>query len=249
MNLLAQQRALRDHILTGAPDHPPGVAATGGPGLAVYHHAYRAQLAACLRDTYEKTWGWLGDEAFEASARFHIERHAPHAWTLADYGAEFTDTLSQLYPDDLEVRELAWLDWTLRRAFDGTDAEPINKEALAQVDWDSATLTFAPTLTVRVVATNAAAIWTALAEGVTPPAAERLPEPGAIRVWRAGLSPQYRTIEAFEAEALGWIQQGITFTGLCERLAKVVDDPDEAARQAGGLLASWLQDGLIMTAA
>lgn len=244
MSLLALQRSMRDHILAGAAEPPQGVAASAERGLAVYRHAYRAQLVACLRDTFEKTWAWLGDEAFDAAALTHVEAHAPSAWTLADYGGDFVQTLSGLYPDDPEVAELAWLDWTLRRAFDGADAEPISPEALAKVDWETAVLTFVPTLTVGEVVTNSAAIRGALADEVTPPGVERLPAPAAIRVWREGLSPQYRSIEVLEMHALALAAGGATFAGLCAALAGD-GDPDRAARRAGALLAAWLQDGLV----
>lgn len=244
MSLLALQRGFRDQVLT---DHAvdPAALGVGDEGLAVYRHAYRAQLAACLRDTYEKTWSWLGDDGFDAAAAAHIAAHPPSAWTLADYGATFADTLAALYPDDPEVAELAWIDWALRRAFDGAGAEPVAPESLASVDWETAGVGFVPTLTVRRVETNCAAIWTALAEDETPPPPARLPEPAAVRVWRTELSPQYQTIEAFEADALLRLMAGLSFAGLCAHLAEALGDPDEGARAAGGLLGVWMRDSLI----
>jgi len=244
MTLLALQRSMRDHILAGQTEPPQGVAATAEPGLAVYRHAYRAQLVANLRDTFEKTWAWLGDDAFDAAALAHVEAHPPSAWTLADYGGDFATTLAGLYPDDPEVAELAWLDWTLRRAFDGADAAPIAPEALAKVDWETAVLTLVPTLVVGAVITNSAAIWGALADEQTTPAVEQLPAPAAIRVWRDGLSPQYRSIELLEMQALQSAMRGATFADLCAALASD-QDPDHAAQRAGALLASWLQDGVV----
>lgn len=243
--LIDLQRGLRDHILAGRPSPAAGVAASGEPGLSVYRHAYRAQLVETLRDTYEKTWSWLGDAGFEAAALTYVEAHAPSAWTLADYGGGFVGFLAARWPDDPEVAELAWLDWTLRRAFDGSDGEPISPDVLAEADWDTATLTFVPTLTVGSARTNAAAIWTALAEDELPPPAERLPAPAAIRVWRTGFSPQYRAIEGAEARALDALRGGLGFSAFCVRLGEDMDDPEAAAAQAGALLAAWLHDGLI----
>lgn len=246
MSLLAIQRGLRDHILADNADRPEGVAAGGEAGLAVYRHAYRAQLAGCLRDTFERTWSWLGDDGFDAAALSHIAAHPPKGWTLDAYGEDFPQTLAGLYPDDPEVAELAWLDWSLRRAFDGPDADPIAPEALAQVDWESAVLTLSPTLTIGAVATNSAAIWGALSEGQAPPAVEHLPAPAAIRVWRQGLSPRYRSIDAFEQQALAMVLDGCAFAPLCEKLAG--SDDARAVEQVGGLLAAWLQDGLVCSA-
>ncbi|PTS88617.1 MULTISPECIES: HvfC/BufC N-terminal domain-containing protein [unclassified Caulobacter] len=247
MSLLAIQRGLRDHILANQSGQSEGVSARGAAGLAVYRHAYRAQLVACLRDTFEQTWSWLGDDGFDAAALSHIVAHPPCGWTLDAYGEDFPETLTGLYPDDPEVAELAWLDWSLRRAFDGPDADPITPEALAEVDWESAVLTLPPTLTIGEVITNSAAIWGALTGGEAPPAVERLPAPAAIRVWRQGLSPQYRSIDAFERQALAMALDGYTFARLCEQLGGP-DDAERTVARVGGLLGTWLQDGLVCSA-
>jgi hypothetical protein len=241
MNLLDTQRSFRDHILTGT-DAP----LQGAPerGLAVYRHAYRAQLIASLRDTYEKTWAWLGDDAFDKAARHHVETHVPRSWTLSAYGADFAQTLRALHPDDPEVPELAWLDWSLRRAFEGPNADAVKPEALAQVDWDNAVLIFVPTLVMGEVATNSAAIWGALAEENAPPAAERLAGPATVRIWRSDLTPKYRTIESFEQRALTLAMAGSSFADLCSLLVED-GDADRAAQNVATVLASWLQDGLI----
>ena len=241
MSLLDTQRGFRDHILAGT-DAP----LVGAPerGLAVYRHAYRAQLIASLRDTFEKTWAWLGDEAFDKGARHHVESHAPKSWTLNVYGADFIQTLRDLYPGDPEVTELAWLDWNLRRAFDGPDAEAVKPEVLAEIDWDNAVLIFVPTLTMGEVTTNSAAIWGALADEKAPPAAERLGAPASIRIWRSGLTAKYRTIENFEHRALTLAMAGSSFADLCALLVEDAD-ADRTAQDVGAVLAIWLQDGLI----
>jgi hypothetical protein len=112
------------------------------------------------------------------------------------------------------------------------------------VDWENAVLILSPTLAIGAVATNSAAIWGALTEGQTPPAVERLPAPAAIRVWRQGLTPRYRTIDAFERRALSMVLDGCAFAQLCEQLAGP-DDAERAVAQVGGLLGAWLQDGLV----
>lgn len=241
MSLLTLQRAMRDQILAAELN---GIAVGSEAGLRVYRHAYRAQLVACLRDTFGKTHAWLGDHAFDAACQAHIIDHTPHSWTLGDYGEGFDHTLGRLYPGDPEVVELAWLDWGLSKAFDGADAPPIAPEALTAVDWDRAILHFAPTLIVGEARTNAAAIWSAIAEGVTPPPAAVLPQPAALRIWRLDLSPQFRTIDSLEHQALERARAGASFAEVCDHLAHRGED-DEAAQALGSILGGWLQDGLI----
>ncbi|AAK24867.1 DUF2063 domain-containing protein [Caulobacter vibrioides] len=244
MSLLALQRGFRDQILA---EQPGDLAVLGvqARGLSVYRHAYRAQLITCLRETYEKTWSWLGDEAFDAAAADYVAAYPPRAWTLSDYGEAFAAVLAQRYPSDPEVAELAWMDWALRRAFDGAGGDPVPPEVLASANWDSACLGLAPTLSVAEVVTNCAAIWTALNEDQAPPMAAMLPEPAAVRVWRTGLSPQYRTIDGVEAMALSRVLAGAPFAMLCAELAEQLGDAEEGARRAGALLGQWIQDGLV----
>jgi hypothetical protein len=203
------------------------------------------QLLACLRETFEKTWTWLGDTAFDAAGLQHIETHAPKSWTLGDYGRDFDQTLRGLYPDDAEVAELAWLDWTLRRAFDGPNAIAIASDVVAGVDWDSAVLRLVPTLRLTSITSNCAAIWTAIAAGETPPAAARLAERMALRVWRQEFAPRFRSIDPTEQRALAMASVGASFTTICQALAEGKGYAEASAR-AGAYLVSWIQDGLLM---
>jgi hypothetical protein len=245
MSLLELQRQFCAHLLD-APSPVMGQIAgdSADLGLAVYHHAYRAQLVACLGDTYEKLWAWLGDEAFQAAADRYVALNPPHSWTLGDYGAAFSTLLAELYPDDPEVAELASLDWALRRAFDGEGTRAIGAADLADVNWETATFRFVPTLQVFPIRTNCAAIWNALALDETPPAATRLIEAAAIRVWRLDLAPQFVSMDVCEYDCLSRLQQGASFSQLCAHLGETLGEA-QATLTIGQLLGRWLQDGLV----
>jgi Putative DNA-binding domain len=245
MNLLAVQRGMRDHLIGGAEEIKEQIRGDAPARLAVYHHAYRAQLLDSLRDTFERVWAWLGDAGFEAAARGYIESHPPRSWTLSDYGDDFDRILAGLYPDEREVAELAWLDWSLRRAFDGRDATPVTAGALSDIDWDRAILCIVPTLRIRSISTNSAAIWTALSEKNAPPAAARLHAPTALRVWRKEFSPHFRAVDSIEQHALLMACDGASFAAICAAIADRTE-PARAPEVAGSLLAGWLQDGLIV---
>lgn len=245
MTLAAVQQAFCAYLVDEPNEMSEHVAGEAALGLAVYHNAYRAQLVACLRDSHERTWAWLGDDAFEAAARAHIAAERPSSWTLGDYGGSFADALTTLYPKDAEVAEIAHLDWALRRAFDGADAAPVTADRLAGVDWEHAVLRLSPTLALLSFATNAAAIWSAIASGEPPPAVELLPRSVVIRVWRQDLSPRFATIDAAEAAALDAVAGGATFAELCEVLSRS-HGVNTAVERAGVLLGSWLADGLIV---
>jgi hypothetical protein len=238
------QQRFCSYLLDAPSDIARELDRDGDAGLAVYHNAYRAQLVACLRDTFERVWAWLGDEAFEVAARTHIGGHPPRSWTLADYGEQFPQTLTALYPQDPECTELAALEWQLRRAFGGPDSKAVELGSLSGVNWDDALLRFVPTLRVVPVTTNCGAIWMALAAGNTPPGVERLAAGAAMRIWRVGFSSRFCTIDAVERRVISLVQKGATFGTVCNVLAEG-DDASRVTEAAGQLLAAWLREGMI----
>lgn len=219
--------------------------ATFRRGFAVYHHAFRASLRESLRDLFEQTHGWLGDERFEQAMAAYIEANAPRSWTISAYGEGFEATLAGLYPDNPEVAELAWLEWTLRRAFDGPDHPPLDLSGAAELNWERVGLAMVPTLVMRPVTTSCAEIWTALSQGEEPAKAAALPDGSWLAVWRDELTPRFRVLGALEQGTLQMAIDGCTFGELCEALADRLDDPADAAGTAGSMLQSWIGDGMI----
>ena len=243
MSLLALQRDMRAWLIRSDDDAARRIGPA--PGLAVYQNNYRAQLVACLDDTFDRVRDWIGGDAFHASVAAHVDRVPPSSWTLDAYARDFPATLAMLYPDDAEVAELAWIELALGEAFVAPDAVALRADDLADVDWDRAFFRITPTLDVGSLTTNATAIWSALAAGEVPPAVETLAEPGAILVWRDGETARFRAIDEAEREALLVIRSGQTFAALC---ADLVDAQGEQAgiACAGRMLGQWLGDGLIV---
>ena len=250
MSLLALQDALQDHILgrgggiAGQLQAPRGVDAAAR--LNVYHHAYRARLGDLLREGFDKTWSWLGDEAFGGVVAAYVETCPSASFSLDDYGGGFPAFLAQSLPGEVEAGELAWLERAMRKAFDGPDAAPLDPTRLATLDeaaWDRVRFAFHPTLVFRPVDAHLGALWSGIESGepFTPPGTE----PGlSVRVWRKGLQPHFRMIAQEEARALEQLMQGLTFAELCARLPAV--DDVEPVERAGAMLAVWLQDELIV---
>ncbi len=251
MRLLEVQRAFQSLVLQG--DTAPVEAVVSGKDLTdarrrlgVYSHAYRATMAGLLHEVFDKTWAYLGDERFEAEVADYVAVHRSKSFSLDDYGSDFPTRLEQRLADEPDVFELAWLDWAMRRAFDGPDAEPIAPAQLAALspeEWDRARLVLHPTLIHREVVSNAGSLWASLDAGaaVMPPP---LTAPMTLRVWRKGWQPHFRMIPAEEGAALQAIAEGQTFAALCEDLGR--DGSQDAPVRAGRLLAVWIEDGLIV---
>jgi hypothetical protein len=223
----------------------PGGRIPVGKRLGIYHNAYRVRLIDTLRDTYEKTWTYLGDTLFEQCASAYVEIHPPTHRSLRDYGAAMPVWLAGRFPGDLDVAELALMDWQLRQAFDGADAEALPLEALAGLaadDWETLGFRFVPTLVLNPLGFNTPAIWGALDQSQPPPTAQPLPAPAWLCVWRSGWQPHFRTLDETEFVALNALREGAGFAAVCQTLSETCAD---ASTLSAHYLRIWLTDGLI----
>ena len=243
------QAEFHAHLLGNDSDFAERVAGGGRidttTRLHIYHHAYRARLLDTLRDCYEKTWAYLGDDRFDSAALAYIEAHAPSERSLRWYGEGFPAWLNRRYPDDGDIGELAAMDWQLRLAFDGPDARALPLQALSAVDWEQVGFAFAPTLSIEPLRFNTPALWHALDEDRAPPAAQRLPQPMQLLIWRKRWQPHFRSLDAIEAAALNALHGGATFAGACLDLQARHAALDVATLTAQHLR-RWFDDELIV---
>ena len=245
MSLRALQRDFRAWLITGENCEAAKFGAAARAGLDVYQNNYRAQLVAVLEDAYVRVKAWLGDDAFLDAAKAHIDRAPPCDWSLDHYGRDFAETLRARYPQDPEVAELAWLDRTLADVFVAPDADPLEPDQLATVEWEHAVLRLAPSLRLGRLTTNSAAIWSALSAGTQPPGAVLLPAPATLVAWRQGFTSSFRSLDEREAQAIEHVRAGRTFGALCAELVEAVGET-EGVKTAGTWLAQWLREGWVV---
>ncbi|MEO5866388.1 MAG: DNA-binding domain-containing protein [Sphingomonas sp.] len=245
MTLLAMQRDMRRWLDKGDDFAASRIGTRAAPGLRVYQNNYRAQLIACLDETFPHTRDWIGGEAFHAAMVAHIERVSPSSWTLDAYPRDFPATLAMLYADDAEVAELAWIEQALGEAFVGPDAPALASNRIAEVDWDTAILRFTSTLDQAPLTTNAAALWAAMEAQKVPPPAIILDQPGAVLVWRYEQVSRFRAIEREELDILLLARAGTSFADLCAALVEARGEEAGIAR-AGQLLGNWIAEGVII---
>jgi hypothetical protein len=243
MNLHSMQRDFR-RWLTKSDAASARRLADGRRGLDVYQNNYRVQLMGCLEATYPHLRAFIGAAAFRHPAAVHVQRHPPRAWTLDAYGAGFEATLRAVFPDNPDLHELAWIEWSLASAFVARDAAPLDPARLADVDWDRARLDFTPSLHMARLATNAADVWSALQDGAAPPEPAMLPAPAGAIVWRRGHVARLRVLDAPDFDALQLARAERSFGALCARLVDRCGADDGVAR-AGALLADWIGNGLL----
>lgn len=246
--LASLQTQFIDYLHDRPNDFLDSLADAGGLGKAdrahIYFNAYRVRLLDTLKDSFDKTWAWLGDDRFESTALAWIADHPPRQFSLRPFGDRFADWLGAVWPDDPEVSELARLDWAMRQAFDGTDAEPVTGATLADFDdddWAQVVFRLHPTAQWLRVTRNTLDLWHAMDRSDAPPQVEVLDRPGRLLVWRKGFQPHFRSIGDDEAAMLQAMASGTPFAAACESVVA-----EDARTLIGGWLARWLDDELLV---
>lgn len=239
-------------LLDDAAPLPPGWDATRAAGMTVYRNAYRSRLMEVVKGTYQRTAKLVGDAAFAQAAAHHLILHPPSGWTIDLAAQGFADTCSELFANDPDVGELAWLEWAMLAAFTAADARPMTRAGFAAATagydedrWESMGLTLIPGMALRPITFDIAALWRALGDTAADDAqAERLAAAQWLLVWREGEVAVFGQLSAAEGEALADIQRGVPFGLACADALEGAAQTD-AAQQAGAMLQRWIDAGLI----
>jgi len=241
------QRALFDTECKGADwisESARGLSARDR--LDVYYNAYRLRLIDVLMDTFEHTAIYLGDDWFNQLAADFVQSHHSTYKNIGLYGREFPDFLAKQLPDDMEVSELALMDWKLRRAFDGADSAVMTQDDLQQLASEGTCIRLqaVPTLTTCTQQFNTLDIWHGINQEETPPTVEQLPEPIELLIWRKGYSPHFRSLSKIESAAIVCVRSGETLDTIGATLEKEFPEAD-VATEFGVMLHRWLDDEII----
>ena len=215
--------------------------------MGVYHNAYRIRLIDTLIDSFEHTSKYLGDQWFNELAASYVQLNYSTHNNIGLYGKNFPQFLAEQLPNDIEVAELALLDWTLRRAFDGANADVITQDDLQElmvVNGGIDSLLPVPTLSIQKHFFNTLDIWHAINLEDTPPIVEKLAEPVDILIWRKRYSPHFRSLSNIESAAIHYFCNGNNFDAIGEALSRDFPAIDVVA-EFGGILARWLADELL----
>jgi hypothetical protein len=217
-----------------------------GARLAIYADMYRARLADVLRDDFARVLAVVGDDTFTALATRYVACHPSTHPSVRWLGARFADFLADQADVPPFLADLARLEWARGEVFDAPDAEPLRMDDLRSIapeDWPG--LRFQPIPACRVVACGWAAheLWAA-AGSDAPAARSAVPVATVIRVWREGWSVSHAAMPEREQTAFRLLQRGERFGALCAAFGDTLD-AEAAAREIGGLLLRWIEDGLL----
>jgi hypothetical protein len=212
--------------------------------LDIYEGMYVARLVEALGEDFPRVAARLGPARFAARAHAYLARHPSEHPSIRHVGRGFADFIAT-DPDDAPpwLADLARLEWARLAVFDAADAPALtlaDLRAVAPEDWGALRFRPVPAFAVLHLAWPAEQAWAA-EPGTDAPALE--PVPTTLRLWRDGFTVYHLPVDAREAAALAALVAGEPFATLCERLADIA--PEEAAAEAGTLLVSWIEDGIV----
>ncbi len=250
--LRVAQGRMTEYILEEAPATPPDDIEAGGPlpgerGMQIYRHAYRARLTEVLADSYTKCQSYLGSELFATLAQEYINRHPPKERNLGRYGADFAAVLISSYPDNDELSDLAQLEWSLRAVFDSADVPAWTLADIRESGPDACLAQHPilhPTFRLLSMRTNAVSIWNAIDADEEVPEVVHWEHPRALAVWRKGMRPHFKSIEADEAEFMRELMRdGASIAAVAQAWGDSLTLSDPAI--LGEWLGQWWADELL----
>ena len=215
--------------------------------MGIYHNAYRVRLVEVLLDNFEHTGMYLGEEWFYKLANAYVQSHASTHHNIANYGQKFPAFLAKQLPKDLEISELALMDWKLRRAFDGSNSNTLDNNDLQQrVETYGADTCLSPVPTLSVITHryNTLDIWVAINNEETPPIVEKFKTPIDILIWRKGHSPHFRSLTPMESTAVSYLISGKTLDQIGASLTTEFPQAN-VIHEFGIILQRWITDKVL----
>lgn len=220
--------------------------------LQIYRHAYRSRLTDALAANYPALARALGDEAFAELAAQYIDARPSRKSSIRWFGDALEDYVDQhAVLSHPALRDLLRLEWAICCAFDAADAPLATRDELARrapETWPALRFELHPSVSLLHLDWNVEPIWQALTRDAEAGVERVLPEPVEHRhslvIWREGLTPKWRSLEASEAECLRALPRRETFAELCGIAAQRID-AERAPAVVVGWLQGWLANGLI----
>jgi len=209
--------------------------------IRVYSDAYYLRLRDVLREDFPRLASLLGSERFDDVVSEYLEVFPSKQPSVRHLGRVLTEFLRRREDLPKCLADLAELEWARVEVFDAPDAECASIDDLATIppdDWPALRFSTIPAIQTLRVQYPAHQLWSD-SQSVEVPAAET-----SLRIWRKNdFLVLHAPMDERESAALPKMISGETFAAICETFA---DLPEmDAAREATGLLARWIEDGIV----
>ena len=198
------------------------------------------RLRDVLREDFPKVTTLLGNRFDEVVAGY-LETFPSEQPSVRHLGRALAEFLRRREDIPKCLADLAELEWARVEVFDAPDAECATIDELAIIPpdaWRALRFSTIPAIQTLRLQYPAHELWSD-SQSVEVPAAET-----SLRIWRKNdFLVLHAPMDERESAALPKMISGETFAAICETFA---DLPEmDAAREATGLLARWLEDGIV----
>lgn len=218
--------------------------------LAIYKNAYRLRLIECLTTNFPGLHLFLGTEQFQQLCQGYIEHHPSCYRSIRWYGESLAGFIKNYYPNQyVYLPELADFEWKMTLSFDAKDAPVLLIEDMIKIHpeaWTGMTFILHPSLQRMDYFWNVIPVWRCLfndEEDIPDMQCENHLTPWVM--WRKqDYSIHYYSMSLQEAWALDAMNQGMSFSAICEGLCQWMSE-DEVGMQAASYLKGWVQNGMI----
>ena len=233
-------RGTFDRSIVGTPE------ASSSERLNVYAKAYRLRLIEILGNDFIGLQALAGANQFEELCHNYIAETPSRTYNARWYGARLPLFLRTTEPwsKNLALSEMADLDWTIGLSFDAADEPHVSESDVAAIspsDWPEMRCRLHGSVRRLFNCWNVADIRRAIDRGEASPPLRNSHVRKPWIVSRQELTVRYRQVEGDESDALDAVEQGLSFTDICEQLCEW-HAPDVVAMRAATLFKAWIQN-------
>jgi len=219
--------------------------------LAAYYNAYRARLIDALAFDFPACQALLGEENFAYLVIAYIKKYPSHYPSIRWVAKNLIAFIEQqkAFENQKFLTELAVFEWNQSLVFDSEDHPHIfqlDEMLFPAEQWPELCFQFISGLQTVDLSYNVSQFWQAVEDKKELPDINKDEFPTRWLLWRQGLDPHWRSLEAHEAWALEHAINGGNFGLICEGLMEWID-AEHVALVAAGFLKQWISDQIVTT--
>jgi hypothetical protein len=209
--------------------------------IRVYSDAYFLRLRDVLREDFPRVAALLGADRFDQVVADYLQEFPSNQPSVRHLGRVLAEFLRRRKDLPKCIADLAELEWARVEVFDAPDAASATVADLVSVgadDWPALRFRAIPAMQTLRVQYPVHQLWSG-DESLEVSAAET-----SLRVWRKNdYEVLHAPMDAREAAALCKMISGEPFAAICDSFTDL--PATQAAQEATGLLARWIEDGII----
>lgn len=215
--------------------------------LNVYHDGYMLRLLEILGKCYPAVHLLMGRKSFEKVGSAYIAAYPSKHFSIALMGRHFGEFLAAHSLSEPVFVEMAAFEWILEQVMDASDAPQLTFDeiaaALAPEDWANLSLKQHPSVMTHAFHYPIPALWQHLIHEQEKPEITYLETPVQWLIWRFAMQAHFRSGTDDQMMLLDLLQQGRTFSEICDAFAAFMPE-DQIANFVAGTMRDWVVEGV-----